>query len=89
MSSAAEWKMAKNARQKLSDDGRTSTDRLLGVIIALLIRQEPDDSASLKQQIETLSNLGLRPSEIASILGRSSTHVNKELTGIRKSRKKG
>ena len=66
-----------------------STSRLLGVIIALLLRQGQEGPPSLKQQIETLSDLGLRPSEIASILGRSSTHVNKELSGIRKGKKKG
>ena len=81
--------MAKIARENLPDDGPGSTNKLLGVIIALLIRQGPDGPPSLKQQIETLSDLGLRPSEIATSLGRSSTHVNKELTGIRKKRKKG
>jgi len=39
---------------------------------------------SLRQQIETLSNLGLRPKEIAEILGKSGTHVSKELSGLRK-----
>jgi hypothetical protein len=52
-------------------------------------RQSEDETPSLKQQIETLDELGLRPSEISSILRRSSTHVNKELSGIRKARKKG
>jgi hypothetical protein len=70
------------------NDGAISTNRLLGVIIALLLRQGRDGPPSLKQQIETLNDLGLRPSEIASILGRSNTHVNKELTGIRKGKRK-
>lgn len=78
----------KTMRANRQDDDSTSTNKLLGVMIALLIRQGPDGPPSLKQQIETLSDLGLRPSEIASVLGRSSTHVNKELTGIRKRRKK-
>lgn len=81
--------MARTARENQADEGTTSTNKLLGVIVALLIRQGPDGPPSLKQQIETLNDLGLRPSEIASILGRSNTHVNKELTGIRKGRKKG
>jgi hypothetical protein len=80
--------MAKNVRISEPDEGVTSTNKLLGVMIALLLRQGPDGPPSVKQQIETLSDLGLRPSEIASILGRSSTHVNKELTGIRKGRRK-
>jgi hypothetical protein len=71
------------------DDHVGSTNKLLRVIIALLLRQGQDGPPSVKQQIETLSDLGLRPSEIAAILGRSSTHVNKELTGIRKVKKKG
>ena len=80
--------MVKNASVNAPDDGAASTNKLLGVMIALLVRQGPDGAPSLKQQIETLNDLGLRPSEIASILGRSSTHVNKELTGIRKGRRK-
>jgi hypothetical protein len=69
--------------------GLESTNKLLGVVIALLLRQGKEEAPSLKFQIETLSDLGLRPSEIALILGRTSTHVNKELTGIRKGKRKG
>lgn len=65
-----------------------STNRLLRVMIALLLRRKEDAPASLKQQIEILHDLGLRPSEIAEILGRTSTHINKELSGLRKSRKR-
>lgn len=43
----------------------------------------------LKQQIETLNGLGLRPIEIAEILGKTSTHINKELSGLRKRARKG
>lgn len=57
-------------------------------MIALLLRRKDDSLAPLKQQIETLHDLGLRPSEIAEILGRTGTHINKELSGIRKSRKR-
>lgn len=81
--------MARKSAVSGLDEGPASTNKLLGVMIALLLRQNQDGPPSLKQQIETLNDLGLRPSEIASILGRSSTHVNKELTGIRKSKKKG
>ena len=81
--------MVRKSRVSASDDGPASTNKLLGVMIALLLRQGQAGPPSLKQQIETLDDLGLRPSEIASILGRSSTHVNKELTGIRKGKKKG
>lgn len=64
-----------------------STNRLLKVIIALLLRQRVEDGASLKSQIKTLDDLGVRPSEIAQILGRTSTHISKELVGIRKNKK--
>lgn len=63
-----------------------STNRLLKVIIALLLREKREHTLKLKQQIEILNDLGLRPTEIAEILGRSSTYINKELSGIRKSR---
>jgi hypothetical protein len=56
-------------------------------MIALLLRRKEENPASLRQQIATLDDLGLRPSEIAEILGRTGTYINKELSGIRKSRK--
>ncbi len=80
--------MAQRTSFLRDEEGSSSTNKLLGVMIALLLRLGHDGPPSLKQQIETLNDLGLRPSEIASILGRSSTHVNKELTGIRKSKRK-
>lgn len=62
----------------------------LGVMISLLFRMIPSDkpSMSLKNQVEILDNLGLRPRDIAIILGRTSGHINKELAGIRKISKK-
>jgi len=66
-----------------------STGRLLKVIIALLVRQREQEVTPLKQQIEILNNLGMRPVEIAEILGKTPTHVNKELVGIRKHSKRG
>lgn len=59
------------------------------VIIALLVREPEKELAPLKKQIEILSNLGMRPVEIAETLGRTQTHINKELAGIRKSSKRG
>ncbi|MGH7782820.1 MAG: hypothetical protein ACREO5_03115 [Candidatus Binatia bacterium] len=64
-----------------------STNRLLRVIVALLLRQGHDKTLSLKQQIEILDGLGLRPMEMAEILGRTNTHIGKELSIIRKARK--
>jgi len=67
----------------MTPDPMESTNRLLKVIIAVLIRGG-EQQTPLKQQIETLNNLGLRPTEIAEILGKTRTHINKELSGLRK-----
>ena len=75
------------AAQEVTDT--QSTDRLLRVIIALLLRQKEEQAVSLKRQIEILNNLGMRPVEIAETLGRTATYVNKELAGIRKQKKQG
>jgi site-specific recombinase XerD len=66
-----------------------STNRLLKVVIALMLRPKDERPMSLRQQIEVLYGLGIRPTEIAEILGRTATHVNKELSvsGIRKRKK--
>ena len=65
-------------------DSVESTNRLLRVIISLLLRRDGEQALTVKQQIETLHRLNVRPAEIAQILGRTATHVNKELTGLRK-----
>jgi hypothetical protein len=70
----------------MASDPMESTNRLLKVIIAVLIRGG-ENPTPLKQQIETLNSLGLRPVEIAEILGKKSTHINKELSGLRKQAK--
>ena len=64
-----------------------STNKLLRVIVALLLRRKDEKTLTLRQQIEILSDLGIKPGEIAEILGRTNTYINKELSGIRKSRK--
>jgi len=65
-----------------------STNVLLRVIVALLLRQKSTETLSLKQQVAILDDLKLPPREIAAILGRSSIYVSKELVGLRKNRKK-
>lgn len=79
--------MATKQSNTSSDDGLDTTNKLLKIIIALMLRKKDEDAPSLKQQISTLDEFGLRPSEIAEILGRTPTYVNKELSGMRK--KKG
>jgi hypothetical protein len=64
-----------------------STNTLLRVIIALLLRREEESVLPLKQQIQMLDDLGVRPTEIAKIIGRSNTYVSKELVGIRRKQK--
>jgi hypothetical protein len=64
-----------------------STNRLLMVMISLMLRQKVEQGPTLRQQIEILSDLGIKPAEIAEILGRNGTYINKELSSIRKSRK--
>jgi hypothetical protein len=74
---------------KPSSDSTESTNKLLRVIIAVLLRGKDEQPLTLRDQIGLLSGLGLGPSEIADILGKTSGHVNKELSGIRKAAKKG
>jgi hypothetical protein len=69
------------------ESGVESTNRLLRVVIALLLRQGLEPLSTLRQQIELLDGLGLGPTEISKIIGRSTTYVTKELAGIRKTRK--
>jgi len=62
----------------------------LGIIIALLLKIVPrqSESLSLRDQVQLLSDLGVRPRDIAEILGRTQAYVNKELATIRKHRGK-
>jgi len=71
-------------------DESVELQKRLDVIIALLLRNIPaaQESLSLKEQVQVLSELGLRPKDIAAILGRTPTYVNKELTILRKGKKR-
>lgn len=64
-----------------------STNKLLRVIIALLLRRKDEQIITIRKQIEILNDLGIKPVEIAEILGRTNTYIGKELSGIRKNRK--
>jgi hypothetical protein len=64
-----------------------STNKLLRVIIALILKRKDADTFTLRQQIEILNDLGLKPLEIAEILGRRNIYINKELSKLRKRRK--
>jgi len=73
-----------------SDELIIELNKRVGVIISLLLRMvnQEKSSISLKDQVSLLDDLGLRPRDIAKILGRTSSHVNKELAGIRKEKGK-
>ena len=60
----------------------------LDVLIGLVIQnvQRDGKNANIRGQIQILSGLGLRPAEIAGILGKTNSFVNKELTLLRRSR---
>lgn len=70
-------------------DHSAEITKRLGVVIALLLRMVPKsgEALPLREQVRLLSDLGTRPKDIAEILGKTSTYVNKELVSLRKSKK--
>jgi hypothetical protein len=71
-------------------DDLLEVNKRLGVVIALLLKSLPKEAVgfSLREQVRVLSELGVRPKDIADILGRTPTYVTKELSGIRKDKAK-
>ncbi len=65
-------------------------NKRLGVVISLLLRMTSKDrpGISLKEQVRILGDLGIRPRDIADILGRTPTHITKELAGLHKEKNK-
>jgi DNA-binding CsgD family transcriptional regulator len=61
-------------------------NKRLGVVIALLVKSLPagKDGLSLRDQVGLLAGLGMRPKDIADILGRTQGYVSKELVSLRK-----
>lgn len=72
------------------ENDTSGLNKRLGVIIALLLKTIPksSDGISLRDQVQLLADLGVRPKDMAEILGRSQTYVNKELVSLRKSKGK-
>ena len=66
-----------------------SINKMLKVIVALLLERKDEDKNKLREQIQKLDNLGLKPPEIAAILNRTSIYVRKELSIKRKQNTKG
>lgn len=60
----------------------------LDALIFIMLSKKGDEFTLLKEQVSVLDKLNFRPKEIATILGRTPTHITKELTSIRKAKKK-
>lgn len=74
----------------MSDKILESINNRLGVIANLLLqkRLRNDETRTIRDQIEILNNLGLKPKEIADILRKTNTYINKEISSLRKAGKK-
>lgn len=59
----------------------------LDALIFILLNKQIGEAMLLKDQVKMLDNLSFRPIEIAAILGKTQTHISKELATIRKSKK--
>ena len=81
--------MDDNNIEALKNEVKVLNERL-GVVISILLRMMPQEgsSISLKEQVRILDDLGMRPRNIAEILGRTQPYVNKELVGLRKKKNK-
>ena len=56
----------------------------LEIIIGLLLRTLPDsDATHLRERIRMLSNMGMRPKDIAKVLGKSTNQVHVTLSQSR------
>jgi hypothetical protein len=56
-------------------------NRNLEVIVGLLLRSLPgSDAASLRDRVLMLEAMGMRPKDMAKVLGKSANHINKELS---------
>lgn len=68
----------------LMNEGKSNIGEVtkrLDVVIALLAAiATKDENSTLREKILMLDGFGLRPAEIASILGKTPSHVSKELS---------
>ena len=77
-------------QEKILNEQLSEFNKRLEVVISILLRIIPKEekSISLKEQVRILDSLGIRPRDIADILGRTPTHISKELAGLRKEKRK-
>lgn len=56
-------------------------NRNLEVVVGLLLRSLPgSEAASLRDRVRMLDGMGMRPKDIARVLGKSANHINEELS---------
>lgn len=70
----------------MENKAQQDVSRLLKVVIGLMVKLQPEEKKlpTIKTQIKLLNELGLRPIEIAEVLGKNQNYINKELVSIRK-----
>lgn len=68
----------------MNDKLLTETNDLLRIVAGLLLDATGDSQLSTRDKVAKLAKLGVKPNEIAKIIGKTGNHVNKELTALRK-----
>ncbi len=69
----------------MRDNSYQSIEKLLKVVIALMLRgAENEKPLPMRDQIKLLSSLGLKPAEVAEIIGRKGKYGGKEIALINK-----
>ena len=63
----------------MSDSTDSETNKLLRAIIALLVKDKAAEARTMREQIKLLADVGLKPKEIAAVVGRTRVYVTKEL----------
>lgn len=58
----------------------------LDLLIALILRSQSTDNKvmNLREQVSWLNEKGLRPTEIATLLGKTMSYVTKEMSLVKK-----
>lgn len=75
-------------RKENTETNMEEVTKRLDVIIYLLLEQKRQGGTSRRDIIEQLTDLGLKDSEIARILGKTRSYVSSEVTLIKKTKKK-
>lgn len=69
----------------MENETTTLLTKLMGIQIAIALQaQSKNEGTTLRNQITFLNSSGLNAKEIASILGKTGSHINKELSLARK-----